>query len=409
VSNEIVIIGAGPYGLSIAAHLRARGVGFRIFGQPMSNWQDKMPKGMLLKSDGFASNLSDPGDALTLEAFCAEQGLPYGAEGHPVPCDTFIDYGRAFQQRFVPEVEDRRVTSVRRSGPGFAVQLDDGEIVAADKVVIGIGISDFPYIPPSIADLPEEFVTHCSRYADLSTFRGRAVAVVGSGSSGIDLAALLQEAGADVQLIARRSELRFHSQPEENRPLLARLRWPNTGIGPGWPSVMYTQSPLTFHGLPRDMRLRIVRTSHGPAGGWYMRDRIMSQVSYITGWAPHAARVSGGQVHLHLCGGNGSQREIAADHVIACTGYRIDLRTVGFLDETLRAGIDMVEGLPVLSRNFATSVTGLYIVGPAAAFSFGPMFRFVLGARYTARRLSRHLAGASAFRPAMPRPALATR
>jgi thioredoxin reductase len=309
----------------------------------------------------------------------------------------------------VPEVEDRRVVALRRAGRGFTVQLDDGEIVAADKVVVGIGISDFPYTPPGLADLSEEFVTHSSRYQDLAGFRGRTVAVVGSGSSAIDLAALLQEAGAAVQLIARRSELRFHSRPEENRPLATRLRAPNTGIGPGWASVLYTKAPLAFRHLPRDMRMRIVKTSHGPAGGWYMRDRILGRVPSLEGYTPHAGRVSGGQVHLHLSGADGSQREIAADHVIAATGYRVDLRTVEFLDETLRAEVKLISGLPVLSRNFATTVDGLYIVGPAAAFSFGPMFRFVLGARFTARRLARHLAVTSASRPMMPRPVMAAR
>jgi thioredoxin reductase len=409
VSNSIVIIGAGPYGLSIAAHLRARGIGFRIFGKPMANWQLKMPRGMLLKSDGFASNLADPDDRLTLENFCAEQNLSYAPEGLPVPREDFIAYGMAFQQRFVPEVEEREVVAVHRSGAGFTVQLDDGEAVPADKLIIGIGISDFPYVPSSLADLPGEFLTHVSHYEDLSAFRGRSVAVVGSGSSGIDIAALLQDAGAEVQLIARRSQLRFHDRPEEHRSLPARLRAPNTGIGPGWPSVLYTKAPLAFHRLPADTRLRIVSTSHGPAGGWYMRDRILGRVPCLEGFAPQATQIIGGQAHLHLTGAYGAQRVVTADHVIAATGYRIDFRKVGFLDEAMREEIATNSGLPILNCDFETSISGLYIVGPAAAYSFGPMFRFVLGARFTARRLVRHLARAGVRHPFAQGAALATR
>jgi lysine/ornithine N-monooxygenase len=408
VSNEIVIIGAGPYGLSIAAHLRARGIGFRVFGKPMENWRTKMPRGMLLKSDGFASDLSDPDDSYSLESFCFEQGLPYGAEGHPIPRDCFIAYGQAFLQRFVPEVEERIVVSVHRSGDGFAVQLDDGEIAAAAKVIVGIGISDFPYVPPNLAELPAEFLTHASGLEDMTVFRDRSVAVIGGGSSAVDVAALLHEGGAAVQLVVRQPALRFHSRPEQVRPLATRLRAPNTGIGPGWPSVLYTQAPLLFHRLPRDLRMRIVSTSHGPAGGWYMRDRIIGQIACLEGHTPQAASVSGGRVHLNLSGADGSQQVISADHVIAGTGYRVDFRTVGFLDEALRAELNSVSGLPVLSRNFETSIGGLYVVGPAAAYSFGPMFRFVLGTRFTAHRLARHLAATTVRRPMVQGAALAT-
>ena len=212
-----------------------------------------------------------------------------------------------------------------------------------------------------------------------------------------------------MQLIARREELPFHSPPEEHRSALDRLRAPMTGIGPGWRSTFYTRVPMLFHSLPPDLRMRIVSTWLGPAGGWYMRERIVGRVPCLTGYAPQAIEVSGGQVQISLVSSAGSSRTLAADHVIAATGYRVDVRAVGFLDETLRQGIASENGLPILSRDFETSVPGLYLVGPAAAYSFGPMFRFVFGARYTARRLARHLAGRSMRLPFVQGPALAAR
>jgi thioredoxin reductase len=289
------------------------------------------------------------------------------------------------------------------------VQLADGELLGADKLVIGIGVSDFAYLPPSLVDLPTEFLSHSSRHSDMEAFRGRVVAVIGGGSSAIDIAALLHEAGAVVQLLSRRAALPFHSPPEASRTLADRLRAPQTGIGPGWRSTFYTRAPLLFHQLPADMRMRILGSWLGPAGGWYMRDRIVGRVACLECYAPLAGEISGDQVHLRLARADGSQRVISADHVIAATGYRIDFRNVGFLDTTLRSEIASASGLPILSRNFESSVAGLYIVGPAAAYSFGPMLRFVLGARFTARRLARHLAGASVRRPFMQGPALAAR
>jgi thioredoxin reductase len=409
VTSKIVIVGAGPYGLSIAAHLRAKGVGFRIFGKPMDNWQTKMPAGMPLKSDGFASNLSDSENSYSLETFCVERGLAYSAEEEPVPRETFIAYGHAFQKRFVPEVEARLVTAIRRSGRELAVQLDDGEIVAADKVIVGIGISDFPYLPPNLAGLPDEFVTHCSCHEDMTAFRDRDVAVIGGGSSAIDVAALLHEGGAKVKLVTRRPKLKFHGPPQPNRPFIARLRAPQTGIGPGWRSTFYTRAPQLFYHLPAEIRMQIVKSWLGPAGGWSMRERVVGKVPCLEGYEPQGVAISGGQVHLSLAGLDGAQQVISADHVIAATGYRVDFGMVGFLDEALRAEMKLVSGMPALSPHFETSVAGLYVVGPAAALSFGPLLRFAFGARFTARRLARHLAANAVRRPVLQRPALATR
>jgi cation diffusion facilitator CzcD-associated flavoprotein CzcO len=190
VPNKIIIIGAGPYGLSLAAHLRSHGLGFRIFGEPMGNWRHKMPRGMLLKSEGFASNLAAPADALTLGDFCAANALPYEDEGLPVPRDTFIDYGCEFQRSFVPEVEERRVVALRISGDNFAVRLDDGEIVTAGRVVVAIGVSDFAFMPPCLAALPGEFASHAAAHEDLEKFAGRSVAVIGGGSSSPTISAV---------------------------------------------------------------------------------------------------------------------------------------------------------------------------------------------------------------------------
>src|ERR1700680_4642126 len=118
-SSNVAIIGAGPYGLSSADHLRARGIEFRIFGSPMHSWRTRMPAGMFLKSEGFASNLYDPAGRFTLSRFCAENALPYRAIGLPVSLQTFTAYGLAFQRQLVPNVEDKVVVGLDRSPDGF--------------------------------------------------------------------------------------------------------------------------------------------------------------------------------------------------------------------------------------------------------------------------------------------------
>ena len=210
---NVAIIGAGPYGLSIAAHLRARGIEHRIFGRPMDTWLTRMPKGMRLKSEGFASSLYDPNLELTLDAYCKREGLPYADIGLPVPLETFTRYGLEFQKRFVPELEDKLVDSLSQSSAGLQLRLMDGEVCCARTVIIAVGLTHYEYMPPLFSDMPEEFVSHSSAHHALDQFQGRSVAVVGAGSSALDLAALLHQAGADVQLVARRSTIRFQGPP----------------------------------------------------------------------------------------------------------------------------------------------------------------------------------------------------
>src|SRR5262245_14852482 len=147
VVTSVAIIGAGPNGLSIAAHLRARGISYRIFGTPVDTWRRHMPAGMMLKSDGFASNLCGPDGQGTLAAYCAERGIPYHPTKIAVSLELFIDYALDFQQRFVPDVEDRQVVAVDKAGDGFTLTLDGGETFTADFVVGAVGITHFGQIP----------------------------------------------------------------------------------------------------------------------------------------------------------------------------------------------------------------------------------------------------------------------
>jgi cation diffusion facilitator CzcD-associated flavoprotein CzcO len=390
---QIAIIGAGPYGLSVAAHLRKRGLSFRIFGPPMDTWISHMPKGMCLKSDGFASDLYDPDGALTLNKFCAERGISYADMGLPVTLETFSSYGLAFAERMVPELENKKVVGIDRDDRGFSIRLDNGEICLASQVVMAVGVTHFEYIPENLSHLPEQFLSHSARHVEVLPFKGRNVVVLGGGSSALDLAGLLHEAGANVQLVARRKELKFHNKPTgKPRSRWKRLRHPDSGLGPGLRSRFFSNMPWAFYYLPEKLRLNVVRRTLGPSGGYFVRDMVVGKVPTWLGHHVERAEIQGDNVSLHLRAEDGSKKEIVTEHVIAATGYKVNLERLHFLSAELRSQIRNVGGAPVLSRGFQSSVPGLYFVGLAAANSFGPVMRFAFGGGFAARQVTDALA-----------------
>ncbi len=398
--TDVAIIGAGPYGLSIAAHLRARDVGFRIFGSPMSSWRNHMAAGTFLKSFGFASSLYDPGSTFTLAHFCQEHGLPYSDVIDPVSLDTFVAYGLEFQKRFVPNLEQTDITSVTSAPEGFALATQTGEFVLARRVVLAAGITHFGHIPPELAELSANgcsdpstsLVSHSSHHTCVNRFSGHTVAVIGGGASAADLAGLLQEAGASVHLIVRSDKIHFHEPPPSGpRPFSQRILRPRSGLGEGWPARLCTDLPLVFHALPADLRLRAVKRVNGPAPGWFSKSKVVGQVTMHLGVNITATKNEKG-AHLHLSPRNGSAKELHVDHIIAATGYKVQLQRLGFLDPDLRRQMRTFKDVPVLNTNFESSVAGLYLVGLAAAPSFGPLCRFAYGAKFTAPRIAKHLA-----------------
>ena len=402
VMLDVAVIGAGPYGLSLAAHLRNSGIPFRIFGRPMDSWVAHMPKGVCLKSDGFASNIYDPESAFTLKQFCAERGIEYADAGIPVRLETFAAYGLAFKGRMAPELEDKLVVSVDRSPDGFSVRLDDGETVKARRVVLAVGITHFAYVPGNLADLPPEFLSHSFCHHDLERFRGRNVVVIGGGSSATDLAGLLRDADADVQLVSRRIKLKFHTKPTgKPRSLYQRIRHPKSGLGPGLRSRFFADAPMAFHYLPERLRVEAVSRSLGPSGAWFAKDKVIGRVPLLLGYTPQQAEIRDGRVHLQICAQDGTLREIVTEHVIAATGYKVDLNRLRFLSTAIRSRIRVVNSTPLLSSNFESSVPGIYFVGIAAANRFGPVMRFAFGAGFAARTITRHLKKALAREPVL--------
>jgi cation diffusion facilitator CzcD-associated flavoprotein CzcO len=295
----------------------------------------------------------------------------------------------------VPNLEEKTVLTLDRLPVGWQLSLDNGATVVAHEVVVAVGLSHFKYVPPVLAKLPSQFLSHSYDHSDMSLFKGRDVTVIGGGASACDVVASLHNAGARTSLIVRQPTLRF-TDPQ-HRPFLWGRFCPGAALGGGWEDRFYENLQLLFRRLPEKDRLRIVRSHLGPRAHWPVKD-IIERLRPLLGQALRSAEVHGRCVRLLLVGKDGSQRELLTDHIIAATGFRVNVGKLPFLDDDVRSEIRTVEDTPILSENFESSIPGLYFTGLAAANTFGPSMRFVVGARFAARRLARHLARSIAVR-----------
>jgi cation diffusion facilitator CzcD-associated flavoprotein CzcO len=391
-SVHVAVIGAGPYGLSVAAHLDGQGIDYRIFGEPMQLWRQNMPHGMLLKSDGKSSDLSDPDGALTLESFCQARRIDYHRSLLPVKAETLVAYGLAFQQCFVPRVERKQLTRLERTGEQFGLHFDDGTQLTARRVVLAVGVLAFKHMPDEFAQLPSDLVSHSSEFGPLDRLDGRKVAILGAGSSALDLAALLQERGTPVTLVTRAPEIMFHAPPAAHRDLVHRIFAPDSKIGAGWLLRICDDAPQLIHALPTPLRRAIVLHTLGPSGGYFMRDKVIGSVGMQTGQTVESVAEHDGKVLLRTRDRDGNRKVLERDHVILATGYRLDVAKLPFLSSDILTDLDTIGNAPRLSANFESSVHGLHFVGYSSIASFGPVMRFIAGAPHPARRLARHLA-----------------
>jgi FAD-dependent urate hydroxylase len=381
---EIAIIGAGPYGLSAAAHLRARGADVAIFGEPMSFWEHHMPAGMLLRSPYCASSIDAPAK-MSLDDFQSATETHVSA---PVPLNRFVEYGRWFQLQAAPDVDRREVSRIeRRSGGGFKLLLQDGDSLVSSRVVVAAGIGQFALRPPEFSTLPPETVSHTVDHSGLTRFAGQRVAVIGAGQSALESAALLTETGASAEVIAR-GPVRFVDRRWWLHTGPVRLLHNSAEIGPAVISHLVA-FPNVFTRFPQDLQDRLAARAIRPVGATWLQERLAG-VPVTTGnrVIRTEAALEGG-VRIELA--DGSAR--VADHVLLATGYRVDLARYAFLAPELLSAIERTDGYPTLRAGFESSVPGLHFIGAAGARSFGPFLRFVVGTSFVSPRLARSVAG----------------
>jgi cation diffusion facilitator CzcD-associated flavoprotein CzcO len=378
---DVAVIGAGPYGLSAGAHLKAKGLGVCVFGEPMEFWAKKMPEGMLLRSPRVASNLSDPDHAFTLEAYESASKKEPAA---PLPLDTFVEYGRWFRHQLGSDLDERNVLRVDRDGSAFRVTLKDGQEIRATNVVVAAGIGPFKRVPTVFQQLSPQQVLHCYEGRDVRRFAGKRVAVIGAGQSALESAALIHEAGAHVEILMRRGNLRLIG----NAPWLhklgvfSNLLYSSHDVGPAGISRLVAYPKLVAR-IPLKLRDRIRKRAVRPAGSRWLPARLAT-VKVTSDCTVSQAKTVGNEISLTL--NDSSERRV--DYVILGTGYDVDISRYEFLPPELAREVKQFDGYPKLARGFRSSVPGLHFIGATAARSFGPLLYFVAGTEFACRELT---------------------
>jgi cation diffusion facilitator CzcD-associated flavoprotein CzcO len=384
--------------MAVATHLRAAGLDVRIFGKPMDFWSSHMPKGMWLRSPWEGTHIADPDRALTLDRYEATQG---GRLSKPIPLEDFVSYGLWFQRQSLPDLDQRTIGRIERNDGGFRLTLEDGDRLSAERVIVATGIGSFANYPAPLAPLPRELVSHTSDRSnrDLGRFAGRRVVVVGSGQSALESAALMHEAGAEVEVLVRQPRVRFLKNSSYLEWLMDCKINPFQApgkigpIGINW----LIEQPTLFTLFPRRLQAWMAARAIRPAGSSWLRSRTAA-VTFRTRRHVLSATVRGEKVHLHLNDGT----DCEADHVLLGTGYKIAIARYGFLSQDVLQAVRTVNGYPVLNRGFESSLPGMYFVGTTSAYSFGPLSRFVAGTPFTAATLASY-----AVKKPVPRPFIA--
>jgi cation diffusion facilitator CzcD-associated flavoprotein CzcO len=388
---DVVIIGAGPYGISAAAHLRAiKGMDVRLFGEPMSFWDRHMPAGMFLRSNWSATQIADPNHTLSLEAFQAASGIKLAL---PVPLDRFVQYGVWYQQQAVPDLDRRKIVRLEPDPRGFRLTLEDGELVYSRRVIVAAGITSFAWRPPEFQLLPSLVASHTCENRDLRTFAGKQVLVMGSGQSALESGALLHESGAEVEIVGRARRIHWLqgllSKTLHNRlgKFTSRLLYAPTDVGPAGISQLVAR-PHLLKLLPRGLQDKLRKRAVRPAGARWLVPRV-KDIPIRLGRSVESVSLVGERVKVRL--NDGSERTV--DHVLLGTGYRVDISKYQFLAPELAKSISTFNGYPCLKAGFETSVPGLHFLGAPAAWSFGPILQFVSGTHYACHALVRCIAG----------------
>jgi cation diffusion facilitator CzcD-associated flavoprotein CzcO len=368
---DLLIIGAGPYGLATAAAARERGLHAVVAGRSMSFWHEHMPEGMLLRSP--LDWQMDPQQQRTILAFLDRKGVD-PAECDPLPLRLFQEYGEWFRTECNIEPEETWIEQLRRLDDYFEAKTIAGGAIAARNVVLATGFSAFAYMPADLAALiPAGRFSHSCDTVDFSSLEGKRCLVIGGRQSAYESAALMAESGvSEIHVCHRHDQPRFApSDWSWVAPMVDA-----TANQRGWFRKLSEQER-------EDIRRRFWAEGRLKLEPWLAPRIARAEIHCWPGTELTACvPAPSGALRVEL----GSQASLTVDHILFATGYRVDMTRLPLLSQgSIRTRLQLSDGFPILDEDFQSSVEGLFIAGLPATRDFGPFFGFVSGAALASR------------------------
>jgi FAD-dependent urate hydroxylase len=356
--TSLLVVGAGPYGLAVAARARESEIDTVVVGRPLGFWSDHMPAEMFLRS-GLDWHL-DAAGVHTFEAFVDEQGL-LPSDVDPIPIGVFLDYATWFQEQKQLTIRNGFVSALEQGDTLFVATLEDGSQISAERVVAAPGCGYFAHVPEWAADLPAGLGSHTSDFVRFDEMAGQRVLIVGGRQSAYEWAALLGDHNVERVDIVHRHDV----------PRFERVSWrfvdeyvDATMSIPGW----WRSLPLTDQEQIGRKFWEVGRLTLE----WWLAPRLTGARFHLWPNTQVIGATPGDRATVvSLSGGE----RLSVDKVIFATGYEAELANVPYLRPVI-SDIAVVDGFPTLDENFQSSIPGLYFPGFVASRDFGPFFGF---------------------------------
>jgi cation diffusion facilitator CzcD-associated flavoprotein CzcO len=369
--TNVLIIGAGPFGLSLAAYLGYLGIDHLVAGKPMEFWKNNMPQGMFLRS---ASDWSlDPTEQFSILNYLNALGKT-PAQVEPLSLEFYLQYAQWFQEQSDIQTLPFYVTRLDQVDGRFHASLENGDVIEAQHVVVAIGMGYFKNQPSELGGiLPEGRFQHTCDAVQLSALKGKRVLIFGGRQSAFEWAALLNDEGA----------AEVHLSHRHDSPKFAEADW--TWVPPLVDGMV--DNLAWFRNLAQEEKDAIVKRMWGEGRlkvePW-LEKRVMKPNTRIHANSKlvHCVERPDGTLDIRLDNGE----DFVVDDIILATGYKVDMSRVSFLSAgNLSEKVAVKNGFPVLDPHFQTSVNGLYFTSLPAAQDFGPFFGFTVSVRTSAR------------------------